>query len=125
MACIIFYKDPIYDIEGSSQINVELSPSVNWSSYLDDPGIWWPDDDMSIDWSHPSEDDLLQHTHVDTQPYLGDHPFEDSELFPDEDSRSSSCLNFDEHKDLVSPEESKTHTTKRQCFHHGAFHKSL
>jgi hypothetical protein len=38
---VIFYKDPIYDIEGISPINnCELSPSMSWFSYWDDPGIW-------------------------------------------------------------------------------------
>jgi len=39
MACIIFDKDPIYDIAGSSRMNAELSPSVKWYSYWADSSI--------------------------------------------------------------------------------------
>jgi hypothetical protein len=58
---------------------------------MDDQDIWKPNDDMITDLFHPPRDGLLQYTYVDFQPYLGDYPFEDSELLFDEDSQPSSC----------------------------------
>jgi hypothetical protein len=121
MGCFIFYGDPIYDIEGSFQKkSVELSSSENWSSYLDDPSIWQPDDDMSADGSHPSWDDLSQYTHDDFQSYLGScdaYPFEHSNLLYD--FQPSLHSNFDRHKTLVNPKQSETHTIEQQCFYLG------
>jgi hypothetical protein len=38
---LIFYRDPIYDIEGSSQAKgVELSSSEDWSSCMYDSYVW-------------------------------------------------------------------------------------
>jgi hypothetical protein len=68
----IFYRDPIYDIEGSSQEKgVELSPSKDWSSCVYDSYVWHPDDDMVTDLFCPFEDDLSQHFQGDFQSSLG------------------------------------------------------
>ena len=50
----IIDKDPIYDIEGSSQEEgVQMSSSEDWSSCLYDLDIWKPGDDMVTDWFPP------------------------------------------------------------------------
>jgi hypothetical protein len=76
------------------------------------------------DWSHPSRDDLSQYTHDDFQSYLGicdAYPFEHSDFLYDEDFQPPLCSNFDGHKVMAIPEQSKNHTTKKQCFHLGDF----
>jgi hypothetical protein len=41
VVCFIFYKDPIYDVEGSSQEKgFELSSSEDWSSCIYDSDVW-------------------------------------------------------------------------------------
>jgi hypothetical protein len=61
--CIIFYGDPIYNVEGSSQAKeFELSYSEDWYSCVYDSDVWQPDDDMITYLLCPFEDDLLQHT---------------------------------------------------------------
>ena len=45
--CFIFYRDPIYEIEASSQPKgVELSSLVDWSSCIYVSDDWNPNDDM-------------------------------------------------------------------------------
>jgi hypothetical protein len=48
VGCFIIDRDPIYDIEGSSQDKegVEVSSSEDWSSCMYDSDIWHPSDDM-------------------------------------------------------------------------------
>jgi hypothetical protein len=68
----IFYRDPIYDIEGSPQEKVvKLSSSEDWSSCMYDS------DDMVTYLFFPFEDDLSQHTQGDLQSSLDMYPFED------------------------------------------------
>jgi hypothetical protein len=56
---LIFYRDPIYDIEGSPQENgFELSYSEDYVSCIYDSYAWHPDDDMIISLF---KDDQLQH----------------------------------------------------------------
>jgi hypothetical protein len=85
VGCIIFYGDPIYDIEGSSQEKeFELSSSEDWSSCVYDSDVWQPDDDMVTYLFHPFEDDLSQHTQGDLQSSFGScdaYPFGDTYLF--------------------------------------------
>jgi hypothetical protein len=91
---------------------------------LDDLGIWKLDDDMSIDWSHPSKDDLSQYNHDDFQSYLGNcdaYPFGNSNLLYDEYLQPPSCSNFNGHKVVANPEKSETHTTEKQFFILGIF----
>jgi hypothetical protein len=58
----IFYRDPIYNIEGSSQAQgVEVSSSENWSSCMYDSDVWHRDDDMIADLFRPFEDDSTHH----------------------------------------------------------------
>jgi hypothetical protein len=62
----IFYRNPIYDIEGISQEKgVELSSSKDWSSYVYDSYAWNISDDMVIDQFHLVEDELSPYTHND------------------------------------------------------------
>jgi hypothetical protein len=59
---LIFYRDPIYAIEGSFQGKwVELSCSKDCSSCMYDSYVWKPDDDMVTYLFHPFRDDLSQH----------------------------------------------------------------
>jgi hypothetical protein len=59
---LIFYKDPIYDIEGISQAKqVDLSSSEDQSSCVYDSDVLHLDDYMVIDLFRPFEDDLSQH----------------------------------------------------------------
>jgi hypothetical protein len=60
VGCIIFYGDPIYDIEGSSQEKeFELSSSEDWSPCVYDSDVWQSDDDMVTYLFCPFEDELL------------------------------------------------------------------
>jgi hypothetical protein len=69
---LIFYRDLIYDIEGSSQAKgVEVSSSKDWSSCVYDSHVWHPDDDMIIDLIHPFKDDSTKHFQDDFWPSLG------------------------------------------------------
>jgi len=80
----IFYRDPIYDTNGSSQEKgVELSSSEDWSSCMYDSDAWQPDNDMVTNLFLPFEDDLLQHFKGDFQSSLGRcvaHPFGDADF---------------------------------------------
>jgi hypothetical protein len=78
-----FDRDPIYDIEGSSQVE-GVSSSEEWSSYVYDSDVWQPGDDMVTDLFCPFEDDLSQHTQSDLQSSFGAYPFEDADLFYEE-----------------------------------------
>jgi hypothetical protein len=62
VVCFIINRDPIYDVEGSSQAErVGVSSSEDWSSYVHDLNIWQPDDDMVTDLFLPFEDNVSQH----------------------------------------------------------------
>jgi hypothetical protein len=128
VGCFIFYRDPIYDIEGSSQEKrVELSSSEDWSSCVYDSDAWQPDDDMVTYLFHPFEDDLSQYTHDDFQSSLGScdsYPFGDSDLFY-EYFQPPLCSNFDGHQVMASPEQSETHTIEQKYFHLGDFCRDL
>jgi hypothetical protein len=66
VGCIIFYEDPIYNVEGSSQAKeFELLYSEGWSPCVYDSNVWKPDDDMVTDLFCPFEDDFSQHTQGD------------------------------------------------------------
>jgi hypothetical protein len=94
--CFIFYRDPIYDIEGSSQAKgVEVSSSEDWSSCMYDSDVWHPDDDMITDLFCPFEDDPTQHFQDDFQPSLGScdaDPFGDADLFYEDFQPPSSSI---------------------------------
>jgi hypothetical protein len=115
LVIFIFDRDPIYDIEGSSQAKgVELSSSEDWSSCVYDSDVWKPDDDMVTYLFHPFEDDLSQHFQGDFQSSLGScdaDPFGDADLFYEDFQPPSSSI-LDEHQDVAIPEESKAHSTK-------------
>jgi hypothetical protein len=64
LSCLNFDRDPIYDIEGSSQAE-GVSSSEEWSSYVYDSDILQPGDDMATYLFCPFEDDLSQHTQSD------------------------------------------------------------
>jgi hypothetical protein len=85
VSCFIFYRDPIYDIEGGSHAKeVELSSSENCSPCAYNSDSWQPNDDMVTDLFHPFVDDLSQYTHDDSQPFLescDEYPFGDLDLF--------------------------------------------
>jgi hypothetical protein len=58
----IFYRDPIYNIEGSSHAKrVEFSSLVDWSSCIYDSNVGKSDDDMVTYLFLPFKDDLSQH----------------------------------------------------------------
>jgi hypothetical protein len=59
VGCFIFYRYPIYDIEGSSQVEgFEISSSEDWSSCVYDSDIWHPNDEMVTDLFIPFKNDL-------------------------------------------------------------------
>jgi len=124
----IFYRIPIYDIEGGScATGIELSSLENWSPHAYNSDSWQRDEDMVTDLFHRFEDDLSQHTHDDSQPSLqsrDEYPFGDSDLFY-EDFEPPSCSNFDGHQVVASPEHSGAHATKRKYFHLGIFGMDL
>jgi hypothetical protein len=115
-----FDRDPIYDNEGISQTKgLELSSSKDWSPCVYDSDVWHPDDDMVTDLFRPFKDDLSWHFQSDFQSSLGNcdtDPFGDAKLFY-EDFQPPSSSFLDEHQDMVIPEESKAHSTKRKYFH--------
>jgi hypothetical protein len=113
--CFIFYRDPIYDIEGSSQIKgLSCHHQRIWFSYYDSY-IWKPGDDMVTDLFIPFKDDLSQHTQSDLQSSLDTYPFEDADLFYEE--FQPLCSDFDRHQVVANPKQSEVHTTKRKYFH--------
>jgi hypothetical protein len=118
--CFGFDGDPIYDIEGSFQIrNTKVFPLEGCFSYMDHPTIWHPDDNMSIDWSHPFKDDLSQCTHDDFRSYFEScdvYPFEHSDSLCGENFHPPSCSNLDKDKTMANPERSETHATKQSIF---------
>jgi hypothetical protein len=90
VVCFTFDKDPIYDVEGSSQTKgVELSSSEDWSSCTYDSDAWHPGNDMITDLF---QDDSSQHTHEDFQP--------------------PSCSDLDGYQVVAILEQSKAHPTK-------------
>jgi hypothetical protein len=96
VVCFIVDRDPIYDVEGSSQAEgVGVSSSEVWSSYVYGLDIWQLDDDMVIDLYHPFEDDLSQHIQSDLHSSLDAYPFEDADLFRED--FQPSCSDFDRH----------------------------
>jgi hypothetical protein len=112
----IFYRDPIYDIEGSSQEKeVELSSSEDWSSCMYDSYVWQPSDDMVTYLFYPFEDDLSQHTQGDLWSSLDMYPFGDADLFYED--FHPLCSDFDRHQVMASPGHSEVHTTKHKYFH--------
>jgi hypothetical protein len=55
----IFYRDRIYNIEGSSQAKgIELSSSEDWFACMSNSDVWKPSDDMVTDLFFPFKDDL-------------------------------------------------------------------
>jgi hypothetical protein len=77
---LIFYRDPIYDIEGRPQEKgFALSSSKDYFSCIYDSYVWQPDDDMITDLF---EDDQSQHFQDDFQSSLGNF---DAYLFGDAD----------------------------------------
>jgi hypothetical protein len=66
VVCFTFDKDPIYNVEGSSQTKqVEFSSSEDWSSCTYDSDAWHPGNDMI---TYLFQDDSSQHTHEYFQP---------------------------------------------------------
>jgi hypothetical protein len=91
LGCFIFYGDPIYDIEGTSQIkDTESISSEDLFLQPDGPYMCQPND-MVTDLFHPFEDDLTQRFQDDFQP-----PYSD----------------FDRHQVMACPNKSEVHTTK-------------
>jgi hypothetical protein len=121
VSCFSIDRDPIYDIEGSSQAEgVEFSSSEEWSSYVYDSDVWQPGDDMVTDLFFPFEDDLSQHTQSDLQSSFGAYPFEDADLFYED--FQPLCSYFEEYQDVATSEQSEVHSSKRKYFHLGYFH---
>jgi hypothetical protein len=82
VVCFIIDRDPIYDIEGSSQAEgVEVSSSEDWSSCMYDSDIWHPSDDMVTYLFTPSRMTYCNILRVDLQSSLDTYPFEDADLF--------------------------------------------
>jgi hypothetical protein len=78
VGCFIIDRDPIYDIEGSSQEEgVEMSSSEDWPPCMYDSNVWKPSDDMVTDLFCPLKDDLSQH---DIHSSFNTYPFEDEYL---------------------------------------------
>jgi hypothetical protein len=77
-----FYRDLIYDIEGSSrEKGVEVSSSEDWYSFLYDSNVWHPDDDMVTYFFCLFEDGMSQHLQGDFYSSLGiydAYPFGDA-----------------------------------------------
>jgi hypothetical protein len=119
LSCLKFDRDPIYDIEGSSQAE-GVSSSEEWSSYVYDSDVWLPGDDMVTDLFHPFEDDLSQHTQSDLQSSFGTYPFEDADLFYED--FQPLCSDFEEYQDMATSEQSEVHSSKQKYFHLGYFH---
>jgi hypothetical protein len=95
VVCFTFDKDPIYDIEGSSQTKgVDLSSSEGWSSCTYDSDDWYPGNDMI---TNLFQDDSSQHTHEYFQP--------------------PSCSDLDGYQVVANLEQSKAHSIKRKYFH--------
>jgi hypothetical protein len=114
-----FDRDPIYEIEGSSQAE-GVSSSEEWSSYTYDSDVWLPGDDMVTYLFRPFKDDLSQHTQSDLQSSFGTYPFEDVYLFYED--FQTLCSNFEEYQDVATSEKSEFHSSKRNYFHLGYFH---
>jgi hypothetical protein len=108
ISCFIFYGDLIYNDEGRFQTkNAETFPFEDCFPYVDDQYIWKLDDDMSIDWSHPSEDDFSQYSHDGFQSHFGTsdaYAFGHLDLLYNEDFNPPVCSNFGGHEALASPE---------------------
>jgi hypothetical protein len=101
VGCFIIDRDPIYDIEGSSQAKgVEMSSSEDWPQCMYDSNVWQPSDDMVMDLFCPFEDDLWQH---DIHSSFNTYPFEDAYLFY-EDSRPL-CSDFEDYQDMDTAEQ--------------------
>jgi hypothetical protein len=120
---LIFYRDPIYDIEGSPQEKgFELSSSEDYFSCIYDSYVWQPDDDMITDLF---EDDRSQHFQDDFQSSLGTcdaYLFGDADLLY-EDSQPPSSSILEEYQDVAISEQSEVHSTKRKYFHIEDFYR--
>jgi hypothetical protein len=120
---LIFYRDPIYDIEGSPQEKgFELSSSEDYFSCIYDSYVWKPDDDMITDLF---EDDRSQHFQDDFQSSLGTcdaYIFGDADLLY-EDSQPPSSSILEEYQDMAISERSEVHSTKRKYFHIEDFYR--
>jgi hypothetical protein len=76
---------------------------------MDHPNIWNPDNNMSIDLSHPFKDDLLHCMNDDFQSYLRScdaYSFEHLDMLNGGHFRPSSCSNLDGYKVVAIPEQS-------------------
>jgi hypothetical protein len=115
VGCFIIDRDPIYDIEGSSQAEgVEVSSSEDWSSCMYDSDIWQPDDDMITYLFCPFEDDLSQHFQDDFQSSLGTcdaYIFGDADLLY-EDSQPPLFSVLEEPGQAMWPSQRSTSTKK-------------
>jgi hypothetical protein len=121
VSCFSIDRDPIYDIEGGSQVEgVGFSSSEEWSSYIYDSYSWQPGDDMVANLFRPFEDDLSHHTQSDPRSSFGTYPFEDAYLFYEEFQLL--CLDFEEYHEIATSEQSESHSSKRKYFHLGDFH---
>jgi hypothetical protein len=92
--CLIFYRDPVYDIEGNPQEKgFELSFSEDYFSCIYDSYVWKPDDDTI---ANLLEDDQSRHFYNDFQSSLGTcdaYLFGDADLlYEDSHPPSSSIL---------------------------------
>ena len=59
MSCFNIDRNPIYDIEDSSQIEgVEFSSSKEWFTYIYDLDVWNPRNDMVTDFFLPFKDEF-------------------------------------------------------------------
>jgi hypothetical protein len=104
-----FYGDPIYNIEGTSQIkDTKKISSKDFFLQPDGPYMCQPDADMVTDLFHPFDDDLMQHFHDDFQ--WPSHVSYDAYLFCED--FQPSCLDFDRHQVMASSGHSKVHTKK-------------
>jgi len=80
LICLKFDRDPIYDIEGSSN-EERVSSLEEWSSYIYDSDVSHPSGDMITYFFFPFEDDLSQHTQSDLRSSFGTYPFSDEDFF--------------------------------------------
>jgi hypothetical protein len=91
LGCFIFYGDPIYDIEGTSQIKDTKSISSEYFFLQPDGPYMYQPYDMVTNLFHIFKDDLTQRFQNDFQP-----PY----------------LDFDRHQVMARPKQYEVHTTK-------------
>jgi hypothetical protein len=83
---------------------------------------------MIIDLFHLPEDDLFPHTCGCFHTYLGSYDayyFEHLDLLNGEHFQPFLCSNLDGYKVVAIPEQSETHSTKKQYFHFEDFRRDL